>query len=121
MDQDEAERRADELLAAERQVNALERGRAVPFLIRGADSRRLTRQREWELFRQARRDVFATPATSVAIVLAPIALGCLFALFAHHPISTSYVVAWLIALAIPFGLTLLHMRRALAKLARGES
>jgi hypothetical protein len=121
MDQDEPERRADELLAAERQVNARERGRAVPFLLRSADSRRLTRQREWELFRQARTDVFATPATSLAIVLAPIALGCFFALFAHHPISAFYVLAWLIALAIPFGLYVLHVRRALAKLARGES
>jgi hypothetical protein len=123
MDPEEAQRRADELCAAERQRNA--RGRRVPFFIRGADSKQLNRQREWELFRQARSNVFSAPASSVAIVLAPFALGTLFVLFAHHPISVAYGLAWIVALATPFWLVVFHMRRELAKLAsaekRGES
>jgi hypothetical protein len=120
MDEDEARRIADELLERERQKNARGWSGRVPFLVRSADSRCLERQREWELLRQARRNVFSTWGTSVAVVSAPVALGFLFSIFARHPAHASYVVAWLIALLIPNGLVVFHLRRELAKLARAE-
>jgi Flp pilus assembly protein TadB len=120
MDKDEARRMADELLEKERQTNAQELGRRVPFFIRSAASRRLGRQREWELFRQARSNVFANKSTSVAMLAAPVALGLLFVFFAHRPFNVPYVAAWIIAVLFPQWLFVAHLRRELARLARAE-
>ena len=120
LDEDEAKAIADALLAKERQASAQSWGRRVPFFIRSADSARLPREREWELFRQARRDLFAARGASLAVVAAPLGLLALFWFFMRHPVSAGYVVAFYVALVVPNFLVVLHLRTELARLARTQ-
>jgi len=117
VDKEEARRIADALLAKERR--ARKSNPRVPFFIRSPDSARLDRQREWELFRQARGNV-VSPGGSLALVLAPVLIGLLFLFFEPHPVSVWYTMAWLGAGVVPGILALCHVRRELARLAREE-
>jgi hypothetical protein len=113
LDKDEARTVADALLAKERRANPKPRVRRVPVLFRTADSVRLGREREWELFCQARRNTFATWGASLALVAAPLALLGLFWLFMRHPISAWYAVAIEVAVLVPTFLVVFHLRKEL--------
>jgi len=120
LDKDEAKAIADALLAKERRENAQSWLRRVPILIRSAESARLGREREWELFREARRRIWATRGASLAFVTAPVALLILFWFFMPHPVSAWYVVAFDVALLVPFSLAVFQLRSELARLARSQ-
>ena len=92
----------------------------MPFFIRSADSARLAREQEWELFRQARKNVFAARGTSLSVAAAPLGLSVLFWFFMHHPMSAWYVVAFDVALVVPSFLVVFHLRKGLARLARAQ-
>jgi hypothetical protein len=120
MDEDKAKAIADALLAKERRASARSWGRRVPFLIRSAQSDHLTREQEWELFRQARRNIFAARGASLAVVAAPLGLLVLFWFFTRHPVSAWYVAAFDVALLVPIFLVVFHLRKELARLARTQ-
>jgi hypothetical protein len=120
LDEDKAKAIAEALLAKERRASAQSWGRRVPFLIRSADSAHLAREQEWELFRQARRNVFAARGTSLAVAVAPLGLSALFWFFMHHPVSAWYVAAFDVALVGPSFLVVFHLRKELARLARTQ-
>jgi hypothetical protein len=118
VDKDEANAIADALLAKERKANARSWGRRVPFLLRSKDSARLGRELEWELFRQVRRDMFASRLTWVTLIATPLVLFVLFWLFMRHPVGGWYVMAAEVAIAVASLLVPFHIRRELARLAR---
>jgi hypothetical protein len=120
LDKDKAKAIADALLAKERRASAQSWGRRVPFLIRSADSAHLAREQEWDLFRQARRNVFAARGASLAVAAAPLGLSVLFWFFMHHPVSAWYVAAFDLALVVPNFLVVFHLRKELARLARTQ-
>ena len=120
LDKHKAKAIADALLAKERRASAQSWGRRVPFLIRSAASAHLAREQEWELFRQARRNVFAVQGASLAAVAAPLALLVMFWFFMRHPVSAWYVAAFDIALLVPTFLVVFHLRKELARLARTQ-
>jgi hypothetical protein len=120
LDKDKAKAIADALLAKERQASAQSWGRRVPFFIRSAQSAHLAREREWELFLQARRNIFAARGTSLAVVAAPLVFLVLFWFFMRHPVSTWYVAALDVALLVPTFLVVFHLRKELKKLARAQ-
>ena len=120
MDEDKAKAIADALLAKERRASAQSWGRRVPFLIRSAASPHLAREQEWDLFREARRNVFAARGVSLAVAAAPLGLSVLFWFFMHHPMSAWYVVAFDVALVVPSFLVVFHLRKGLARLARAQ-
>jgi hypothetical protein len=118
LDKDKAKAIADALLAKARRESAQSRGRRVPFFIRSADSARLAREQEWELFRQARKNVFAARGTSLSVAAAPLGLSVLFWFFMRHPVSAWYVAAFDVALLVPNFLVVFFFRKELARLAR---
>jgi hypothetical protein len=120
LDEDKAKAIADALLAEERRASTQSWGRRVPFLIRSAESARLAREQEWELFRQARKDLFAARGTALAVVTAPLGLLVLYWFFMGHPVSAWYVVAFDVALVVPTFLVVFHLRKELARLARTQ-
>jgi hypothetical protein len=118
VDKDEANKIADALLAKERKTNGRAWGRRVPFFLRSKDSARLGREREWELFRQVRRNMFSHWGTSLTLAATVPVLLVLFWFFMRHPVSAWYVVAGDVAIAVPSLLIPFHVRRELARLAR---
>jgi hypothetical protein len=120
LDEDKAKATADALLAKERRASARSWGRRVPFLIRSTASAHLAREQEWDLFREARRNVFAARGVSLAVAAAPLGLSVLFWFFMHHPMSAWYVVAFDVALVVPSFLVVFHLRKELARLARAQ-
>jgi fatty acid desaturase len=120
LDEDKAKAIADALLAKERRPNAQSWGRRVPFFIRTAESAHLAREQEWELFRQARRNIFAARGASLAVVAAPVVLLVLFWFFMRHPVSAWYVAALDVGLLVPIFLVVFHLRKELAKLSRAQ-
>jgi hypothetical protein len=121
LDEDKAKVTAEDLLAKERRASAQSWGRRVPFLIRSADSAHLAREQEWELFRQARRNVFAARGASLAVAAAPLGLSVLFWFFMRHPVSEWYVAAFDVALLVPNFLVVFYLRKELARLARTQN
>jgi hypothetical protein len=121
LDKDKAKAIADALLAKERRASAQSRGRRVPFFIRSAQSAHLAREQEWELFRQARKNVFAGRGASLAVAAAPLGLSVLFWFFMRHPVSTWYVVAFDVSLLVPNFLVVFYLRKELARLARTQT
>ena len=121
MDKEEARRIADELIERERRRNPrVRRPRRVPFYLRSSQSARLERHREWELFLEARSNVTDNWGAAIAVVSAPLVLSVLFWLFAHHPITAWYILAFDVALLVPTILIAFHVRRELARLAGEE-
>jgi hypothetical protein len=120
LDKDQAKAVADALLAKERRASAQSWGRRVPFFIRSRDSARLAREQEWDLYRQARRNVFAARGASLAVAAAPLGLSVLFWFFMHRPVSGWYIAAFEVALMVPSFLVVFHLRKELAKLARTQ-
>jgi hypothetical protein len=117
MDKDKANSIADALLEKERQASA-RLLRRPPLLIRSAASGRLPRDQEWELFRRARRDLFASRTTAVVVCMAPSVLMVLFWFFMDHPVRAWYVVSMMVAGMVPYYLVVFHLRKELARLAR---
>jgi hypothetical protein len=122
LDKEKARAIAKALLETEQQrLAASRRGRRVPFLVRSRASARLGRAREWELYRQARDNIFANQAASIAVACAPLVILVGAWLFMPHPVSAAYVLAMDSGLVIiPGGLVLIHLRRELARLARAD-
>jgi hypothetical protein len=118
VDKDEANDIAEALLAKERKANARSWGRRVPFFLRSKDSARLGRELEWELFRQVRRNMFASRLTSVTLIVTPLVLLVLFWLFIRHPVSAWFAVAVNVAIVVPSLLVAFHVRRELGRLSR---
>jgi hypothetical protein len=121
LDKDKAKAIADALLAKERRASAQSWGRRAPFFIRSAQSAHLAREQEWELFRQARKNVFAGRGASLAVAAAPLGLSVLFWFFMRHPVSAWYVAAFDVALLVPVFLVVFHLRQELARLARTQT
>ena len=121
LDKDKAKAIADALLAKERRASAQSRGRRVPFFIRSAQSAHLAREQEWELFRQARKNVVTARGASLAIAAAPLGLSVLFWFFTRHPVSAWYVMAFDVSLLVPNFLVVFYLRKELARLARTQT
>jgi hypothetical protein len=92
--------------------------RRVPFWYRSSDSARLDPKREWQLFRQAQRNLFGDWRASATLVGAPLVIVVFFFLFAPHSISDWYMQLLLIGVVGPTFIMIVHTRRELARLAR---
>jgi len=59
-----------------------------------------------------------TRRASLAFASAPLALFALFWFFMRHPVGAGYVVAFDLALLVPFALAVFQVGRELGRLAR---
>jgi hypothetical protein len=115
---EEAERIAEKLLDEERRTRPLAWARRVPWPPRTADSQRLDRELQWELLREARRNIFDSGRPRTAVIAAPVAILLSFFLFMRHPVSAWYVLVLDVALVVPLVLVSVQVRRELTRLAR---
>jgi|HubBroStandDraft_3_1064219.scaffolds.fasta_scaffold352476_2 hypothetical protein len=109
---------AESLMAKARNSDGYFRSRRVPFVFRSADSARLEPRAEWQLFRQAQHNLAGNRWSAVTIMASYVTLLLVFLMFAPHPLNDWYTPLFFIGLMGPPFISVVHVRRELARLAR---
>jgi len=90
----------------------------VPSFLRTAQSARLDQWREWQLFQQVQRKMLNGWRWNTAFAVYPVVVTAIWVSLAIHSLSGWYTVVFIWAIAVPYCVRLVLVRRGLARLAR---